>query len=167
MKNYYQYLLFLPLTFFIAGCASDPQKIDGLEAKIKILENKIYSIEKKDDSQELKELGKRVDTLEQNYYALKTKAAQKPAIESMPNSRESEPKNTSLDQSPSLEEIQKSLKNAGFYSEEVDGKFGPKTKEAIEFFQAANGLKVDGKVGPVTWEQLKVFLNEVPEGKTE
>ncbi|MDD5130014.1 MAG: peptidoglycan-binding domain-containing protein [Candidatus Omnitrophica bacterium] len=51
-------------------------------------------------------------------------------------------------------EIQTALKNAGFYTGNVDGKIGPKSKKAIEDFQKANGLKVDGKVGPKTWEML-------------
>jgi peptidoglycan hydrolase-like protein with peptidoglycan-binding domain len=51
-------------------------------------------------------------------------------------------------------EIQTALKNAGFYTGNVDGKIGPKTKKAIEDFQKANGLKVDGKVGPKTWEAM-------------
>jgi peptidoglycan hydrolase-like protein with peptidoglycan-binding domain len=51
-------------------------------------------------------------------------------------------------------EIQTALKNAGFYSGNIDGKIGPKSKKAIEDFQKANGLKVDGKVGPKTWEAM-------------
>ena len=51
-------------------------------------------------------------------------------------------------------EIQTALKNAGFYTGNIDGKIGPKSKKAIEDFQKANGLKVDGKVGPKTWEAM-------------
>jgi peptidoglycan hydrolase-like protein with peptidoglycan-binding domain len=56
-------------------------------------------------------------------------------------------------------EIQTALKNAGFYSGNIDGKIGPKSKKAIEDFQSANGLKVDGKVGAKTWEALGKYLN--------
>lgn len=62
---------------------------------------------------------------------------------------------------PTTQEIQTALKNAGFYTVEVDGKFGPKTKKAIEEFQKVNGLKADGKVGPKTWEVLSKSLNPV------
>jgi len=55
-------------------------------------------------------------------------------------------------------DIQKALKNAGFYSGSIDGKLGPKTKKAIEEFQLSKGLKADGKVGPKTWAELEKYL---------
>ena len=55
---------------------------------------------------------------------------------------------------PTNIEIQTALKNAGFYAGNIDGKIGPKSKQAIEDFQKANGLKADGKVGAKTWEAL-------------
>jgi len=55
-------------------------------------------------------------------------------------------------------EIQTALEHAGFYTGKIDGKIGPKSKQAIEDFQKANGLKVDGKVGPKTWEALSKHL---------
>lgn len=51
--------------------------------------------------------------------------------------------------------IQKALKNLGLYSGAVDGKIGPKTKEAIREFQKKNNLTPDGKVGPKTWMLLQ------------
>ncbi|MGH3995280.1 MAG: peptidoglycan-binding domain-containing protein, partial [Pseudonocardiaceae bacterium] len=36
----------------------------------------------------------------------------------------------------------------------VDGIFGPKTENAVQGFQADNGLKQDGIVGPQTWREL-------------
>ncbi|MFA5275286.1 MAG: peptidoglycan-binding domain-containing protein [Candidatus Omnitrophota bacterium] len=62
---------------------------------------------------------------------------------------------------PSLIDIQTALMNAGFYTGNVDGKTGPKTKKAIEAFQKANNLKADGRVGPKTWELLKTHLTPV------
>jgi peptidoglycan hydrolase-like protein with peptidoglycan-binding domain len=62
---------------------------------------------------------------------------------------------------PSAKEIQSALKNAGFYAGEVDGKLGPKSKEAVEEFQKANGLNADGKVGPKTWALLGKHLAPV------
>jgi peptidoglycan hydrolase-like protein with peptidoglycan-binding domain len=51
--------------------------------------------------------------------------------------------------------IQKALKNLGLYTGPIDGKIGPKTKEAILEFQKKNNLTVDGKVGPKTWALLQ------------
>lgn len=60
---------------------------------------------------------------------------------------------------PTATEIQTALKNAGFYSAEIDGKIGPMTKKAIVDFQKSKGLQADGKVGPKTWEALSAYLN--------
>lgn len=60
-------------------------------------------------------------------------------------------------------EIQTVLKNAGFYTGNIDGKIGPKSKRAIEDFQKANGLKADGKVGPKTWEAMSKYSRVVVE----
>ena len=59
---------------------------------------------------------------------------------------------------PSKKEIQRALKQAGFYQGPIDGKIGPQTREAIRQFQQANGLTADGVVGKRTWEQLSAHL---------
>ena len=55
-------------------------------------------------------------------------------------------------------DIQRALKNAGFDPGTIDGKLGPKTKQAIVDFQKEKGLKPDGKVGPKTWAELEKYL---------
>ena len=60
---------------------------------------------------------------------------------------------------PTTKEIQISLKNAGFDPGAVDGKMGPRTKQAVKEFQRAKELKPDGVVGPKTWEELEKYLN--------
>ena len=52
-----------------------------------------------------------------------------------------------------VEELQEMLDKRG-YTLKVDGKFGSETEEAVEAFQADNGLKVDGVVGAKTWGKL-------------
>ena len=54
--------------------------------------------------------------------------------------------------------IQKALKNAGYYKGTMDGKIGSATKEAVKAFQRDNGLEPDGVVGRRTWDKLKVHL---------
>lgn len=60
---------------------------------------------------------------------------------------------------PSNEEIQTALKNAGFYTGNIDGKIGALSEKAIKDFQQQNGLNVDGKVGRKTWSILKKYLS--------
>jgi murein L,D-transpeptidase YcbB/YkuD len=55
--------------------------------------------------------------------------------------------------------IQQALKNAGLYAGSIDGKIGPKTREAIKTFQSQNGLKADGVAGAQTWSKLAPYYN--------
>ena len=60
--------------------------------------------------------------------------------------------------SASISDVQKALKNAGFYKGSIDGKVGQQTKKAIESFQRQHNLTADGVIGRRTWEELKVYL---------
>ncbi len=64
---------------------------------------------------------------------------------------------------PTTKQIQQALKAAGFYNGKIDGDIGPRTKKAIEAFQAQNGLKADGKVGARTWKALSAHLGQATE----
>jgi len=80
--------------------------------------------------------------------------------------------NAALDQvdtidKPTNQQIQQALKNAGLYSGQIDGSLGPKTKKAIEEFQAQSGLTADGKVGPKTWSKLGAHLTGASAVATE
>jgi len=55
-------------------------------------------------------------------------------------------------------DIQSALKEAGFYTGNIDGKVGANTISAIAAFQKANNLPSDSIVGPKTWEVLKTYL---------
>lgn len=50
--------------------------------------------------------------------------------------------------------LQTMLKEYGYYTATVDGKFGDKTELAVKAFQKAEGLDVDGIVGKATWSRL-------------
>lgn len=60
-----------------------------------------------------------------------------------------------------VRDLQNKLRAAGF-SIDVDGEFGPQTRNAVLAFQRARGLDVDGVVGPQTW----AALNQVPAAPT-
>ena len=50
--------------------------------------------------------------------------------------------------------IQTKLKRWGYYDGAVDGIYGSRTAEAVEYFQRKNGLTVDGIVGAATLKAL-------------
>ena len=53
-----------------------------------------------------------------------------------------------------VKEVQRRLKNWGYYSGAVDGIFGAATKKAVVRFQQKNGLTADGIVGKATYKAL-------------
>ena len=63
-----------------------------------------------------------------------------------------------------VSEIQKKLKNWGYYSGEVDGVFGSRTEAAVRLFQQKNGLQVDGKVGTQTLAALGISTGSAHPG---
>lgn len=54
--------------------------------------------------------------------------------------------------------VQTKLKQWGYYTGAVDGIYGPKTKEAVKYFQRKNGLTVDGIVGKKTAAAMGISL---------
>ncbi len=57
--------------------------------------------------------------------------------------------------------VQQVLVNSGI-SVDVDGSFGPATKEAVKKFQKANDLDVDGSCGPKTRAAMKKWVENNP-----
>jgi len=55
-----------------------------------------------------------------------------------------------------VSEIQRRLKNWGYYSGSVDGIYGSQTEKAVRYFQQKNGLSVDGQVGNQTLAALGI-----------
>lgn len=53
-----------------------------------------------------------------------------------------------------VKELQRRLKQWGYYSGAVDGIYGPGTVKAVKYFQQKNGLKADGIAGKSTFEAL-------------
>lgn len=56
--------------------------------------------------------------------------------------------------SDAVRDIQRRLKELGYYKGSADGDFGPATEKAVIAFQKANGLTADGKVGEKTLAKL-------------
>ena len=55
------------------------------------------------------------------------------------------------------ENLQEFLKEYGFYTVEVDGRFGPQTETALRNFQKEVGIIVDGKFGEETINKMKAW----------
>lgn len=58
------------------------------------------------------------------------------------------------DSGAEVKEVQRRLKQWGYYSGSVDGVFGEGTKSAVIAFQKKNGLTADGVVGKATYKAL-------------
>ena len=58
------------------------------------------------------------------------------------------------DEGDGVKTLQKRLKELGYYSGSVDGRFGEGTTAAVMAFQLTNNLTVDGKAGPATQRVL-------------
>lgn len=58
------------------------------------------------------------------------------------------------DTGKTVEGLQKQLAEMEYYTDNIDGIFGPNTDKAVRLFQSINGLAVDGIVGPNTWYKL-------------
>lgn len=56
-----------------------------------------------------------------------------------------------------VRQIQTKLKNWGYFFDKVDGIYGPKTRDAVIYFQKKNGLTADGIAGPATLKAMGIF----------
>ena len=65
-----------------------------------------------------------------------------------------EPPLSSGSRGEKVEEMQKRLQALGYYDGEIDGQFGPGTKQAVISFQQNNGLEADGLAGNDTLNRL-------------
>jgi len=58
--------------------------------------------------------------------------------------------------------LQSRMSAVGFDTGGVDGRFSPKTEEAVRDLQQRASLAVDGIVGPKTWAVIDALENEGP-----
>ncbi len=145
------------LALVLTGCVTTQGKssTDQLQIRVADLEKKVEERDSEivDLKYQVKDLAGRVDS-----------SGSSSDVEASP----SKPSTAVMDQSgssdgiikvsASVSDVQKALKNAGFYKGSVDGKIGQQTKKAIESFQRQHNLTADGVIGRRTWEELKVYL---------
>ncbi len=147
--------LVMVVAFAVSGCSSVPKKtkeeITGIKTRVDTLESKVGDMEAK------------------QAYAERATQEQAVAIEDMKSVKMA---NTNISTKPRggkagarMKDIQKCLKNAGFYNGTIDGVKGKNTRKAIKDFQKANGLTADGLVGNKTWEALGKYA-QAAEGST-
>jgi len=151
MKKWGFIVLVFAVSIYLFGCGKKQQSLEEMQEPMSI---EALSSVGTDSSQATAE----VRAPEAKAQEMATTSTSEPKLETMPPSGPYKP--TTL-------EIQTALKNAGFYTGNVDGKKGPKTKKAIEDFQKAKGLAADGKVGPKTWIILGAYLSAPAEVKTK
>jgi peptidoglycan hydrolase-like protein with peptidoglycan-binding domain len=138
-------ILTVLLTFALIGCATTGQNTN-LSPRGARFQVRIAELEK-----EIGEKEARIRELESEL------AAKGRETETVAN--EEKEKEVEIDVSRlTAYDIQSALKKGGYYTATIDGKIGPKTREAIKEFQKTNGLKVDGKVGKQTWSKLQKLL---------
>ena len=135
--------------FLAAGCATTMstrkgQEKEGLNTQVSSLETQVTQL-----TQRLEELARGQQTLTEEVATMKGSSS-KPTTNFEPASK------------PTLttREAQQALANAGFYQGSIDGKEGPRTKQAIRDFQKANGLTSDGVVGKKTAVALSKHLKQ-------
>ncbi len=131
MKNYIFVVLGFVGIICLAGCATTrPGSSASLESRVSALESKVGMLESDTSST---------------------------ASVSMSSVSDMTDKGVSAD-TMTKKQIQKALKNAGYYDGVVDGKIGPQTRAAITEFQKNMELKADGIAGRNTKEKLLKYL---------
>ena len=124
--------------FCLSGCATTRHNQDF---EIQGLKNKVSALEA-----ELSAKDEELNSLKESV----VKAPEQPVVA---NAVEVRPQ-------PKTKDIQLALKNAGYYSGNLNGKMNKQTRRAIKAFQKANNLPTDGKVGKQTWNILADYLNK-------
>mgnify|MGYP000880680378 CR=1 FL=1 len=59
---------------------------------------------------------------------------------------------------PLVKQVQRVLRDAGYFPGAVDGIYGPQTAHAVQQFQDAHGLVADGEVGPATLKAMQIAV---------
>lgn len=157
----------------LSGCAhtQSPSAVNRLQIQVAQLE---HDIEERDKS--IAELENKVQSLTAQVGDMETYSLNEPVeeydyrkasrqrVEEEPEYSSSSPSNYEknddvLRVSASPRDVQKALKNAGYYTGKIDGKLGSQSQKAIGQFQKDHNLASDGVVGRKTWQELKTYLD--------
>jgi len=159
----YRAIVVVGVVLLLSGCAVSSQKPSAVAE----LQGRVLSLEQRVDDQEKELVDIKYDVKEMAA-ALETETVVEPvapALEIKPDKDISTGK--SLGDSDGIirvavevKTVQKALKNAGFYEGAIDGKIGPRTKNAIAAFQKQHGLTAGGIVGKKTWSEMKTYLDQ-------
>jgi murein L,D-transpeptidase YcbB/YkuD len=143
---------------FLSGCAttrSANPDVQSMQSRIDFLESEINA-----KDQEIGSMRSQLKQANRNYAANEDYEVSvnknKSTIRTL--TKNNEYKEIIKVDGVTAEKVQTALKNAGFYNGDIDGKIGPKTKDAIKAFQRDNSLTVDGVIGRGTWSKLKTNL---------
>ncbi|MDP2652686.1 MAG: peptidoglycan-binding protein [Candidatus Omnitrophota bacterium] len=147
-----RWLVVLSFVMLISGCATANKQatVDSLQMRVTELER---AAEDKDD--QIKSLNDEVRDLSYQLDRTRTRSVK---VSDEGSSSSSGATGDIIRVSASTEQVQKALKNAGYYQGAVDGKLGAKTKKAISDFQKDHELKADGVVGRKTWAAMQSYL---------
>ena len=152
------------LSIIFAGCTTtqQPTAVNQLQIKVAQLERKL-----EDREQEISDLKYEMQNISNQPQTGQTIVMDDPEPSSdMPDvvDRSQDIPSTSNKEegiirvSATPQQVQKALKNAGYYNGAIDGKIGSNTQGAIERFQKDHQLTSDGVVGKRTWQELKGYL---------
>lgn len=147
-RKAYIFVLLGVFAISLSGCvtarASKQKDLEsqGLRNQVSALESQI---QRRD--QEINSLKEELNSLiEQKNQAAAESVKEKPAV--------------GVSTRPTTKQVQTALKNAGFYTGNVDGHMGKKTHDAVKAFQKVNNLTVSGKVSKKTWALLSGYLTQ-------
>ena len=148
----------------LTGCATtkDSSSLSNLQFKVAQLERKL---EQKDNEitelkYQIKEMAGQDDEADSGGFYI-SDSVEEPQITRRPAATVSssfKDDGEIIRVSASPRDVQSALKKAGYYTGNIDGKIGDKTKKAIEDFQRDHMLNVDGIIGKNTWTELKNYI---------
>ena len=155
-------LIIVVFAGFLTGCATtqQPNALSQLQIKVAQLEHKV-----EDRDQEISDLKYEIQNLSNQTQKSESETPmvipmdKNDSVDVVSDSSSETKDEGIIRVDASAQQVQKALKNAGYYNGNVDGKMGPNTQKAIEKFQKDHNLKSDGIIGKKTWQELKTYLS--------